>query len=340
MELRLGNPIQFTPDLILTQDYTRTGDKIDRLFERGAKGQWYVGDPDILPSWDTAISFESPIVPDQVAVLYGTRVWEKAIVKDGGIEEIRLDILVEQLSSFLHAEQMGLVIVPQLVGITRELDEKLACAQQVHDEARHVEFFRRMLARTENIVGIHPDLYTLGEMTAIVPQVHSKCIAMQVVIEGLALAMFRSIIKALEISRGLGGGDIILETGLRYVLQDEARHVGLGPQIISRYLKDLSEVEHRETEDFLLEALRHMQTRFVPYFTCTKYGFDPKEIAPEFDQNLAVMAYRKSMLIGVLPQAHMLGLVPERLRDVYVNEFGADWTKILKRSEEFVNKEA
>jgi hypothetical protein len=339
MELRLGSPIQFTPDLILTQDYTKTGDKLDRLFERGGKGQWYVGDPEILPSWDTPIDFNNPIVADQTAVLYGTRVWDKAVIKDGGLEEIRRDILVEQLSSFLHAEQMGLVIIPQLVGITRELDEKLVIAQQVNDEARHVEFFRRMVARTGNIVGIHPDLYTLGEMTATVSQVHSKCIAMQVVIEGLALAMFRSIVKALELSRSFGAGDVILETGLKYVLQDEGRHVALGPQIIQRYLKELKEAEHREAEDFLLEALRHMQTRFVPYFTCLKYGFDPKEMMSEFDHNLSVTAYRKSMLIGVLPQAHILGLVPERLKDVYTQEFGADWDKIVKRSEEFFNKE-
>ena len=95
------------------------------------------------------------------------------------------------LSQFLHGEQGALLATAQIVNTVPWTEAKFYAANQVADEARHVEVYRRYL--TEKLpyaYPVNPHLHTL--LTQIIGESRWDMIylGMQIMVEGLALAAF------------------------------------------------------------------------------------------------------------------------------------------------------
>lgn len=150
-----------------------------------------------------------------------------------------------EISEILHGEQGALLVASQLVIAMPDNESKLCASSQVHDEARHVEFFSRYL---RDVAGrIHPPsepLRRLIEETVAEPRWDIKLITCQVLIESLAMAKFQAIRESTQVA--------ILRHAIDYVIRDEARHVRFGTELLREYHGQLGDGEREARGDFVL----------------------------------------------------------------------------------------
>jgi len=141
-----------------------------------------------------------------------------------------------EVSEFLHGEQAALQISAQLVQLLPDMQAKLFASVQVHDEARHVEFFARYLRSTVGL--IHPPskaLHALIRGALEEPAWDRKLLTCQVLIESLALAKFQELRRHCRAPA--------LRYALDFILRDEARHVRFGTEYLRGHVSTLPAVE-------------------------------------------------------------------------------------------------
>jgi hypothetical protein len=184
----------------------------------------------------------------QERVWDGREVLAELIAKHGqprlGDKEKRA--LSRIFSIIMWGELAAWKISAQLADRLVELEPKLAAASQVHDEARHFYV-------------MHDYLETLGqeappmdfwsrhvvEMTLRTKDLTKKLLGMQLMIETIALTIFQHV-RELRI-------EPVLADLLVYYERDEARHVGLGAQLVPQLVAKMSGPELVGLGTFQLE---------------------------------------------------------------------------------------
>jgi hypothetical protein len=141
--------------------------------------------------------------------------------------------LAKVFSIIMWGELAAWKISAQLADELVPLEAKLAAASQVHDEARHFYV-------------MHDYLVALGErppplefwsqrvlaMTLGTPDLTKKLLGMQLTVETIALVIFQRV-RELEV-------EPVLTDLMPYYERDEARHVGLGVQLVPQLMNELS----------------------------------------------------------------------------------------------------
>ena len=126
------------------------------------------------------------------------------------------------------------------------LEGKLAAASQVHDEARH---FYVMHDYLEALGEKPPELDRWSkrvlEMTLSTKNLAKKLLGMQLTIETIALTIFQRV-RELQV-------EPVLSELLPYYERDEARHVGLGIQMLPGLIADMTVLERIEFARFHLD---------------------------------------------------------------------------------------
>ena len=168
-------------------DYTNGRDQLLRLYDKGTRRQWVASD---RIDWSVDVDFENPLgVPDESILLFGTPYWEKMNDRERG--EVRRNQVAWQFSQFLHGEQGALMCASKIVNTVPTIDAKFYAATQVIDEARHVEVFSRYLHEKLDLVyPLNSNLQSLLDDALTDSRWDMTYLAMQVLIEGLALAAF------------------------------------------------------------------------------------------------------------------------------------------------------
>ncbi len=148
------------------------------------------------------------------------------------------------LSQFLHGEQGALYAAAQVTESVEWLDGKFYGSTQVMDEGRHVEvFFRYLETKLGKLYQVNDNLFVILDQLMTDSRWDMKFLGMQIMVEGLALGAFGLIYSST--------GEPLLRELLRYVIQDEARHVHYGVLALRRHFaEELSERERREREDW------------------------------------------------------------------------------------------
>jgi hypothetical protein len=82
-----------------------------------------------------------------------------------------------------------------------------------------------------------------------------KCLGIQVLIEGLALANFGAL-------RDQSKNPLIVSVHA-YVMEDEARHVAFGRRLLVPYYEQLTDGERAEREEFVVEASYLLRDRML-----------------------------------------------------------------------------
>jgi hypothetical protein len=136
------------------------------------------------------------------------------------------------LSNFLHGEQGALMVAGQMVSAVPHMDGKFYAATQTMDEARHVEAFAAYIEKLGEVHEITPGLRELLDRVISVRDWKFKAVGMQIVIEGLALYLFRDMRNRT--------GEPLLQKLLTYVSRDEARHTGYGIKYLAHVVPGLS----------------------------------------------------------------------------------------------------
>ncbi|MGE0711832.1 MAG: ferritin-like domain-containing protein [Planctomycetota bacterium] len=143
-------------------------------------------------------------------------------------------------SSFYYGEHGARLVSAQLTTLMPTNEAAKFMATQVMDEARHVEVFEGILTFIDRVHPLNPFLSAFLSDIARTRRREAKLIGMNLLVEGLALSSFRTILKNLK------GGLNVSERGYRaigepveMIVRDESRHVGFGVLMLPEMLSGL-----------------------------------------------------------------------------------------------------
>lgn len=210
----------------------------------------------------------------QAKIWDGRDVLAELVEKHGRpqLPEAQRQALSRIFSIIMWGELAAWKISAQLSDRLVELEPKLAAASQVHDEARHFYVMHDYL----DLLGHKPppmDFWSrrVVEMTLQTDDLTKKLLGMQLTIETIALTLFQHV-------RELGVEPVLAEL-LPYYERDEARHVGLGTQLVPALMAKMSIRETVGVALFQLEllaasvfSLKAMEPDLVTI------GVDPRDI--------------------------------------------------------------
>jgi hypothetical protein len=288
-------------------EYGSEIEELRRLYEKGKTGQWNA-ETDI--DWDTPVSNDEWVLNPEASALAQL---VKMMGKDEATQKAAaFDELGYSISQLLHGEQAALQLCGQLTNVCEEMDEKLYAASQVVDEARHVEVMSKFLARKiGTIYPIGSTLKTLLDILLETKGMTYKVLGMQTLFEGMAVGI-------MDMLRSESRNPLFSEMLYR-VEQDEARHAAFGVLSMRRIVRDASELEMHELEDWtfnILETLNANQQLDMLHELAPKYGFEADVIVEAFtkmDEFSAINS--RPYMHTVVPNLLRLGLITDRTQD-------------------------
>jgi hypothetical protein len=317
---------------VFNWEYDECRDKMLGLYEKGKNKQWNASE---RIDWSLELDLSNPLgFPDYFVSIYGSPTWEK--LDERGKGEVRHHLEAWRFSQFLHGEQGALICTAKIVQTVPDIDSKFYAATQVIDEARHVEVYSRYLReKIQMAYPINVHLKTLLEQAITDTRWDFTYLAMQVIIEGLALAAFGTIrdLAAEPLGKSINA----------YVMQDEARHVAFGRLALRDYYPGLTEKERDEREEFAVEACYLMRDRFMGEEIWDRLGFKTAECV-DYVRNSPFMAeYTKRLFTRIVPTIRNIGLWGERIQKAFADMRIIDLAEIdveaLSAADEYVAAE-
>jgi hypothetical protein len=287
-------------------DYTVQDNRIKKLYELGKEKNWNV-ESDI--NWDVPYTDA-----DDNAFMFFNEQWKDHKDYQHLSLEQRKDFVQDlnnwTLSQLLHGEQGALLVASQLTSCAPTFNAKLYAASQTFDEARHVEAFNKYLqVRVGRMFPIGTQLKALLDKILTDERWDLKFIGMQIIIEGLALAIFNTVRNTTT--------DPVLRNILTLVIRDEARHVTFGVNYLESYVDTLTPQELEEREDFCLEACTVLRNRFKQYDVWEKWGFDIEYTDKYITKNALNTQFQELLFTRIMPNLKKVGLLPDRLLPKY-----------------------
>lgn len=308
-------PLHIDADVVteLTWDYVQRRPQLKRLYEKGKTSQWNAT-TDI--DWDRPVNFgEMRPEEEQASIatlrqMFGVDDGPLAALDDEGMARFGWEMQAWMVSQFMHGEQGALVATARLVETVPEIDAKYYAANQVNDEARHVEVYAEYLNTKLGVT------YPISEpLEALLVDIMGEkrwditYLGMQIMVEGLALAAF-----------GLGNvmfQDDVIKQITEYVMRDEARHVAFGVLSLQGLSEQMSSAELADREEFLLEATQLMHDRFLLDQVWERMGVDVEEGKEFARHNPLMMVFRQMLFSKIVPNLNKLGFLTPRLRTMY-----------------------
>lgn len=171
----------------------------------------------------------------QARIWDGREVLKELVEKHGrpSLRDRERRALSRIFSIIMWGELAAWKISAQLADALEPLEAKLAASSQVHDEARHFYVMHDYL----DALGHEPpplDFWSrrVVELTLQTDDLTKKLIGMQLTIETIALTLFQHV-RELRV-------EPVLADLLVYYERDEARHVGLGTQLVPQLMAEMS----------------------------------------------------------------------------------------------------
>jgi hypothetical protein len=305
--------ISGTIDTAFEFDYTVQAEDMRSLYEKAKRDQWNAA-RDI--AWSTAEPADGRVLADELIDIHGSPMWERLSERDR--VELNRRITAWRLSVLLYGEQGAMLACSQLVDIVPGADQKFFQATQVMDEARHNEVLERYIQG--RLGGLH---YPMPEnerflFDAILtdPRWYIKTIALQLVAETFAVSMFKMMAEAAR--------DPVLGEVCRRILSDESRHMGFGMLALPGIVREATETERREMEDFTCLAVEKVLTGFFPLEAYEDAGFSRAQIAEVRSYRRDAAArndyapyrkfFRRDMHAAMVNNLARINLLTERVR--------------------------
>jgi hypothetical protein len=295
-------------------DFRYQGDypEMYELYRRAVKNQW---DGDTQLDWSTDVdprNPEVPVFPIELVPLAGLAEHGIRLNRDEQMRFIH-DFSSWLLSQFMHGEQGALYASAQVTESVRWVDGKFYGATQVMDEARHLEVFLRYLeTKLGKLYQVNDNLFTIMDALMRDARWDMKFLGMQIMIEGLALGAFSMMYQSTR--------EPLLKELLRYVIQDEARHVHYGVLALKRHFAELSGSELREREDWTFEVACLMRDRFLAHEIHDEW-FGGRLKRSDWDRVISsspfMQDFRQIMFKRLVPNLEYIGIFSPRIREHY-----------------------
>lgn len=313
-EGKQGTPVGMRASHDAWFDFRYQGDypEMYQLYRRAVQNQW---DGDRQLDWSTDVdprNPERPVLPLELAPLEGLAAHGIRLDRD---EQLRFvhDFSSWLLSQFMHGEQGALYASAQVTESVHWVDGKFYGATQVMDEARHLEVFLRYLeTKLGKLYQVNDNLFTIMDALMRDSRWDMKFLGMQIMIEGLALGAFGTMYQVTR--------EPLLKEMLRYVIQDEARHVHYGVLALKRHFAELDPRELREREDWTFEVACLMRDRFLAHEIYDEW-FAGRLRRSDWDRIMTdspfLTQFRQTMFRRLVPNLEYIGIFSPRIRVHY-----------------------
>jgi len=305
--------ISGTIETVFEFDYSVQAEDMRGLYEKAKRDQWNAS-RDI--AWDTPEPSDGRVLSDELVDIHGSRIWTSLSEKDR--VDLNRRIAAWRLSVLVYGEQGAMLACSQMVNIVQGTDEKFFQATQVMDEARHNEVLERYIQT--RLGGLHypmPDNErVLFDAILTDPRWYIKTIALQLVAETFAVAIFKMM--------GEAAADPLLRQVCTRILQDESRHMGFGMLALPDIVREASDAERQEMEDFTCLALEKVLTGFFPLEAYRDVGFSRaqieevkvyrRDVAARNDYAVYRKFFKRDMHTSMVNNLARIGLLTERVR--------------------------
>jgi hypothetical protein len=277
------------------------------LYQKGKDMQW---DAVKRIDWTQELDFENPMqMPEEANAIFGSPMWDK--MNKSEKREFRRHSQAWNISQFMQGEQAALICAAKIVQQVPDLDAKFYASTQVMDEARHVEAYKNLLTKFGVAYPMTAPLQQLIDQALRDSRWDMTYLAMQVVIEGLALAAFGTIRDVAQ--------NPLARMVNAYVMEDEARHVAFGRLSLRDYYPTLTDAERDEREEFLVEACYLMRDRFQAREVFEVMGLPVDECVKYVEQSATMQLFRTFLFQRIVPIVKDIGLWGPRIQKAYVD---------------------
>lgn len=294
-------------DTLFDWDYDEGRTTLMHLYQKGKDMQW---DAVKRIDWTQELDFENPMqMPEEANAIFGSPMWDK--MNKSEKREFRRHSQAWNISQFMQGEQAALICAAKIVQQVPSLDAKFYASTQVMDEARHVEAYKNLLTKFGVAYPMTAPLQQLVDQALRDSRWDMTYLAMQVVIEGLALAAFGTIRDVAQ--------NPLARMVNAYVMEDEARHVAFGRLSLRDYYPTLSDAERDEREEFLVEACYLMRDRFQAREVFEVMGLPVDECVKWVENSATMQLFRTFLFQRIVPIVKDIGLWGPRIQKAYVD---------------------
>lgn len=128
-----------------------------------------------------------------------------------------------------------------------------------------------------------------------------KFLGMQLVVEGLAVSAFSSILGRCN--------EPLFKSLAQLVLRDEARHVAFGVISLTDYYNEMNEKDRRERQEFVYEACVLMRGRLISGEAYERMGVDPVLVKETIRDSAEMLEFRELLFSQIVPNMKKVGLL-------------------------------
>jgi hypothetical protein len=300
--------VKATIDTVFDWQYALSEQKLLALYEKGKALTWNANELD----WSAPVDIEKMTAESAIDTFMNSMLAPpKPLSRDEAVQ-FRLHTNAFMLSQFLHGEQGALVATAKIVQTVPWEEAKFYAANQVADEARHVEVYHRYLTEKLGIsYPVHPSLGELLDDIVADSRWDVTYLGMQILVEGLALAAFGTMRLMMQ-------NEPLIQDITGRIMSDEARHVAFGVVSLQKlYQTGLGEKELREREDFVIEATHLLRDRLLMHQVFDRLGWDKSIWVPWMAETPFMKGFRQMMFSKIVPNLRRLGLLTPRVREAY-----------------------
>lgn len=303
--------VRSTIDTVFDWQYALRKQNLLNLYEKGKGLQWNATD---LP-WETEVDVErmsQDRIDNGIARVTNDLMNPPERLTDEKMAEFMLHQNAFMLSQFLHGEQGALLATAKIVQTVPWEEAKFYAANQVADEARHVEVYHRYLTEKLGVsYEVHPALQALLDDVILDSRWDITFLGMQILVEGVALAAFSLVRMQMP-------DEPLIQDLITRVMQDESRHVAFGVLALQDlYKNELTEKEMREREDFVIEGSHLLRERLLLAPVFERLGWDSKTWTDWAKETPFQKGFRQMTFAKIVPNLKRLGLLTPRVREAY-----------------------
>lgn len=304
--------------LINPQRYGERSGAFDEIIAATESHYWNPADPRYI---DFGVPFdtrEQLILPPAFTPELHTAVAER-IPKDRHIE-FGNEIARFHLSQLLHGEQGGVALSANLCGVFRDPGAQEYAANQVREETRHVRALSKYIDTRWGLPA-HAGGPITKLMTNLVTtdEVYQKIIGMQIMIEGLALGVFTTMLPATA--------DPVLARLLKLLIADESYHHRFGKIWGLTTIPQLNEEEHQQVENWaagcFLTVAQNVAGAEAKREVYQKFGLDWKWVNGALSETYGTPKGRRELASGngifriLVKTLAQTGIITARTRPLY-----------------------
>jgi hypothetical protein len=303
--------VKATMDTVFDWQYALKKQNLMNLYEKGKAASWNATDID----WTIDVDIERLTREREQSGAGGmlnSVLNPPRKLNDRELIEFNLNMNAFMLSQFLHGEQGALVATAKIVQQVPWEEAKFYAANQVADEARHVEVYHRYLTEKLGIsYPVVPSLQSLLDDIITDSRWDITFLGMQIMVEGLALSAFGMV-------RMMMGGEPLIQDITTRIIADESRHVAFGViSLEDLYTKQMSGNELREREDFVIEASHLLRERLLMDPVFEQLGWDVPLWRDWAETTPFMKGFRQMTFAKIVPNLKRLGLLTPRVRAAF-----------------------